>query len=372
MSLGSRWVNGREMRRGYTTGTCAAAAAKAAVEILFTGKILEEVDVTLPAGNSLKLKLYDIELQNGAITCAVKKDAGDDPDITDGILIYAKALKTKEGIVVKGGKGVGRVTKRGLPVEVGSPAINPVPYKMILDETAKVLPWGEGVEITISVPEGEIIAQKTLNSRIGIEGGLSILGTTGIVEPMSEEAWKESLYLELKVLATRNTKKVILIFGNYGEDFVCKNLGLTDKPLIKMSNFVGYALKAAAELGFTKILLVGDLGKLIKVSAGIFQTHSSVADARMEIMAAYAGALGAEPQLIRRILELNTTTAAIELLENENIVGAYDFIASRVSRKAEEHIKDKAGIGTVLFANSKGLLAVDQYGRELLEEFNHE
>lgn len=372
MSLGSRWVNGREMRRGYTTGTCAAAAAKAAAEILYSGQVKEKIEVTLPVGKPLKLQLYDVELQNATVTCAVKKDAGDDPDITDGILIYATARKAQEGIVIKGGKGVGRVTKPGLPVEVGGPAINPVPYKMILDEVAKVLPWGEGIEITISVPEGEKIAQKTLNPLIGIEGGLSILGTTGIVEPMSEEAWKESLYLELKVLAARKIKKVILIFGNYGEDFACQSLGLKDKPMIKMSNFVGYALKAAAELGFTKILLIGDIGKLIKVSAGIFNTHSSVADARLEIMAAYAGALGAEQELIRKILELNTTISVMELLEEENIIGMYELIASRVSYKAEQYIKGKAGVGTVLFANSKGLLAVDQYGRELLEEFSHE
>lgn len=400
MKLGSRWVNGKELRRGYTTGTCAAAAAKAAAQMLFSGQEPESVEIDLPAGIRLALPVKEAKFSPEAASCAVQKDAGDDPDVTNGLFLVAEARPAKEGIVLRAGRGIGIVTRPGLPVEMGQPAINPVPRRMILQAVREVLPPGQGVEITLSIPGGEEVAGRTFNPRLGIKDGLSILGTTGIVEPMSEEALKDSLRLEMKVLAAGGEDRLILVPGNYGENFVRENLGISRKPagrqsagedkqrmpaetpeipagtksvsVIKMSNYVGYALQAAVQLGFTRILLVGDIGKLIKVSAGIFNTHSREADARMEIMAAYAGLLGAGSNVIKRILEANTTAYAMDILEEEKIQGIYPLVTERVSRRIRDYTGHRAVIGTVLFANSRGLLAMDETGRQLAEEFAHE
>lgn len=367
MKLGSRWVNGKEMRRGYTTGSCAAAAARAAVLMLFSGREMTQVEIDTPGGVRLELNVVDIRLDEKMAACSVRKDAGDDPDITHGLVVRAVARETAKGISIRGGEGVGTVTKPGLLVPVGEPAINPVPRRMILNEIEKALPHNKGVEVTISIPGGEEIAKKTFNPRLGIEGGLSILGTTGIVEPMSEEAWQESLRLELKTLAARGKHKVILVPGNYGEDFVSSRLELAGQPLVKFSNFAGCVLRAAVSLEFTEILLVGDLGKLIKVSAGIFQTHSSVADARMEIMAAYAALLGASREAVQTLMEMNTTSAALDFLEREGIRGVPGLAARRVSERASRYIDYKAQIGAVLFSRSKGLLAMDENAQQLIK-----
>jgi len=267
---------------------------------------------------------------------------------------------------------VGVVRKPGLAVEMGQPAINPVPRQMIESEVAKVLPAGKGVEIIVSIPGGEELAAKTLNPRLGIEGGLSILGTTGIVEPMSDEAWQESLRLELQQLAHLGADRVILVPGNYGEDFARRSLGLSGKPLVRFGNFAGYALRAAVDLGFREVLLVGELGKLIKVSAGIFHTHSAVADARLEIMAAYAGLLGAKQGTIRRVMEMNTTAAALDLLEREGIAGLPGLVARRAGKRARDHVGGRAVVGTVVFSAGRGLLAMDEEGQRMVEEFGRE
>lgn len=397
MNLGSRWVNGRKMRRGYTTGSCAAAAAKAAVSLLFsigsqdaaaeavatkaagTSAVAKDgaaagvaaVEIATPAGIILSLPVCAVERNEQVVSCAVKKDAGDDPDITDGLLIWASARRIPEGIKITGGPGVGIVRLPGLSVQPGEPAINPVPRRMITEEVQKVLPAGEGVEITISIPGGEEIAQKTFNPRLGIEGGLSVIGTSGLVEPMSEEAWQESLRLELKQLAARGINRVILVPGNYGYDFACAALGLKGQPLVKFSNYAGFILKTAAALEFREILLVSDLGKLVKVAAGIFHTHSSVADARMEIMAAYAGALGAGQELIRRVLEMNTTGAALEVIEEAGIRGLPQMVAERAAKKAAEHIHNRAALGTVVFSGKK-LLAMSAKGKKIVESLRNE
>ncbi len=369
MDLGSKWINGKKMRYGYTTGSCAAAAAKAAAQMLFTGKKLSKINIATPAGIELELEVHHIRLDKNEVSCSVQKDAGDDPDVTQGLHIYAHVQELETGISIKGGQGVGIVTKKGLPVKVGQPAINPVSRQMILSEVKKVLPPNKGVSIIISIPQGEEVAKKTFNSRLGIVGGLSILGTTGIEEPMSEDSWKASLLLEVNMLAQKGCQQVIFVPGKYGEDFVQQELKLKNKPLLRISNFVEYMLDQAAALKFREILLVGDIGKFIKVAAGIFHTHSKIADARMEIMAAYAAALGGNQALIQKILSLNTTGAAIELIEKEGIEGFYLLVAEKVSQRASQHIYDKATVGTVLFSQQIGLLAIDCIGKKLLKEF---
>lgn len=370
MELGSKLVRGKEMRRGYTTGSCAAAAAKAAAIMLFSRQIIRAVTIMTPAGISLDLEVQDVRLGTDRVSCAIRKDAGDDPDVTNGLMIYAEATALRQGIIIRGGQGVGVVTKSGLAVEVGEPAINPIPRKMILAEVGQVLPPDQGVEITITIPGGEELARKTFNPRLGIVGGLSILGTTGIVDPMSAEAWQESVRLELKVLAAQGHRQVILVPGNYGENFARNELNLRTQPLVKMSNYVGYTLEACTNLGFREILLVGDLGKLIKVAAGIFNTHSHVADARMEICAAYAAALGASQATVRQILKLTTTGAVLGLLDSEQLGKAFcQEVVRRVTARAGQFLAKGQKVGTVLFANTRGLLAVDTEGQELIERY---
>lgn len=382
MELGSRWVNGKELRRGYTTGSCAAAAAKAAVTMLFGGQTPGRIRIDTPRGITLDLPVAKAQFSDTVdfdeVACAVVKDAGDDTDITNGIEIWATVRSLERDgahdpeIVIKGGQGVGVVTRPGLTVEVGQAAINPGPCKMIREEVAKVLPPGKAVEIIISIPRGEELAAKTFNPRLGIVGGLSVLGTTGIVEPMSEEAWQESLRLELAMLTAQGVRSVILVPGNYGEDFVRGTLGLNRAPLVKISNFVGTVLKTAAVLGIEKVLLVGELGKLIKVSAGIFHTHSRVADARIEIMAAYGACLGADQETVAEILNLNTTGAALTLLEKRGIRGLPETVAERVSEKARRHCDGKLLVGTVVFSAGRGFLALCDTGNKLLEDFRRE
>ena len=371
MDLGSVMKNGKKLRRGYTTGSCAAAAAKAATQMLYTGENLNRININTPSGIVLNLPVVNIEIINeNTVKCSIQKDSGDDPDITNGIEIFATARMIEDGITLKGGVGVGVVTLAGLSVTVGQPAINPVPRKMIIESVKEALPEGKGVEITISTPKGEEIARKTFNPKLGIKGGISILGTTGIVEPMSEEALKESLKIELKILKEKGHNKIIFTPGNYGKKFVKDTLDCKEVPLIKISNFVGFMLNEAVNLKFEKILLVGDIGKFIKIAAGIFHTHSKVADARTEIMAAYAAMFGANQSLVKQIVDMNTTAAVIDVLtqNNINVNDMYVFIANRITKKASEHIHGEVEIETMLFSNEIGLLAQSENAEEMLAE----
>jgi cobalt-precorrin-5B (C1)-methyltransferase len=241
---------------------------------------------------------------------------------------------------------------------------------MILKEVEEVLPSNKGVEITISVPDGREIAKKTFNPRLGIEGGISILGTSGIVEPMSEEAWKESLALELSVLAAAGQKTVVLVPGNYGEKLAAETLHIHRNNIVRTSNFIGFMLDKCVEYGFQKVLLVGHLGKLIKVAAGIFYTHSHTADARAEIMTAYAAAQGADIRSIQALLNSNTTEEAVEILERANINGVYGMITNRISNRCSQRSRELLKVGTVIFTLEKGILAVDDEAKRILQELN--
>lgn len=362
-------VNGKKFRKGYTTGSCAAAAAKAATFMLTTGQELSEVEIDTPAGIRLKLPITDVVFINDSVSCSVVKDGGDDPDVTNGLKIFAEARFTKDlGVSIKGGQGVGVITFPGLKAPVGQPAINPVPLKMINKEVLEVLPEGKGIEIAISVPEGEEVAKSTYNPKLGIVGGISILGTTGIVNPMSEEAWKDSLELELKVLTSSGRKCLVYTFGNYGEDFTKTKLDIDTSKVIKISNFVGFMLDKAVEQNVDKILLIGHMGKLVKVSAGIFQTHSRIADARMEILTAYAALDGASGDILMKISKCKTTDAAVEIINAEGFIGVYKRIVENVSTRCNEYTYKKVNFGTVLFHSDNTLLCMDESAKELIEE----
>jgi cobalt-precorrin-5B (C1)-methyltransferase len=362
-------TGGRRMRRGYSTGSCAAAAAKAAVDMLFSGRPLKQVQIGTPAGVNLNLDLIKVSISSESAECAVRKDAGDDPDITNGMELFARAISSgQQGVRIKAGTGVGIVTKPGLQVDVGKPAINPVPEKMILEEVASILPEGQGVEVEIFIPDGERLARKTLNSRLGIEGGLSILGTSGLVEPMSEKSYEDTLALELKAVRSEHEGPVVLVTGNYGRTLALEHFNLPAVAVVKIGNLVGFSLDRCRELDFKKILLIGHIGKLIKVVAGIFNTHSRVADARFETFAAQAALLGADRQTILRLEEAVTTEDMVDILSDLGGANYFDQLAGKVSSRAGAYLYGEVEIGTVLFNFRRGLIGSDDSARKILEE----
>jgi cobalt-precorrin-5B (C1)-methyltransferase len=340
-----RLVNGQLLRRGYTTGTCAAAASGAAAAMLLRQSTIDKYELTTPNNFKLSLCVEDVKLDATRASCAVRKDFSDDPDVTKGIAIYAEVTLCDEGIVIKGGGGVGRVTKKGLDQDVGEAAINSTPRRMIKNEcaiAAKNANYRGGFIVTISVPEGEALALKTFNPRVGIVGGISILGTTGIVEPMSEKAYIESLRLDLRQLYAEGKRDVLIIVGNFAKQFAKENLNLSLDSYIKCSNFIGEAFSAAAKTGFKRALLIGHIGKLVKLGLGILNTHSSVAGGRMETLVVCALEAGAPLELLHNIASCVSTDAALDLLREGGILTQTMNV---LQRRIEETLKQRTSIG---------------------------
>lgn len=365
--------NGKKLRYGYTTGSCAAAAAKAAAGMLLDGNIINTIEIDTPKGWPLRLQVYDGIVTETQASCGVIKDAGDDPDITNGIRICSRVgWRRDSSICIKGGAGVGRVTRPGLPVAVGEAAINPVPLRMIEEEVRKVIGYTRGMDIEIYVPEGEVIGQRTFNPRLGIVGGISILGTTGIVEPMSEEAFKDSLALELQMAKAEGLNKLVLVPGNYGRD-VAKNIyRIDDKYIFKTSNFIGFMLDKALEIGFNKILFIGHLGKIVKVAGGIFHTHSHIADGRLEILTAHLALMAAPLELLEKVMESNTTEEATEWILKYNYQEVFQTLAKTITDKCRQRTFNKIQLATVIFSMQEGVLAQCPSVIEIMEEFKDE
>lgn len=364
--------DGKKMRYGYTTGSCAAAASKAAAYMAIKNELIDKIDIETPKGWNLTLEVINprIESEGKAGFCYIKKDAGDDPDITHGILIGAGVeLTDSPGIVLKGGEGVGVVTKTGLYIPPGQPAINPVPRKMIKAEVSKVLPDGMGAIVTITVPEGKEKAKKTFNPKLGIIGGISILGTSGIVEPMSDEAFKESLAIELKMANQQGLDKVVLVPGNYGEENAIRLFGIDKSNIIKTSNFIGFMLNKCIEEKIKKVLLVGHIGKLVKLSGGIFNTHSKVADARLEILAANLALMGASKEVVEKIFKCVTAEGAVNVIQDSGFDEIYNILCKKAEQKCMSHIYDELEVGVIMFSMDKGLLAIGEKAKEILEEY---
>ena len=289
--------------------------------MLLTGRIKSEITIETPKGIPYTAQLVDIDRKENQVSCAVEKDGGDDPDITTGALIYAKVSYgdiAEQRIEIDGGTGVGRVTRPGLDQPVGNAAINHVPREMIEREVLQVCRMTDykgGLKVEIYVPEGEKLAERTFNPRLGIVGGISILGTSGIVEPMSSQALLDTIMVELKQKKALGSDYVAVSPGNYGLDFVKRAYGFDLDKSVKCSNFIGATIDMAVELGFQRMLLTGHIGKLIKVAGGIMNTHSAEGDCRMELLAAFAVKSMVEADRVREILECATTEEALRIIE---------------------------------------------------------
>lgn len=372
------YKNQKKLRCGYTTGSCAAAAAKAAAQMLLTGEEVREVKLQTPAGILLYLEIRDCTRKETQVTCAVRKDAGDDPDVTDGILIYASVSKSEEpGILLEGGRGVGRITRRGLGRKIGEAAINKVPREMILREVQDLKDrsgYEGGLKVCISVPEGEERALHTFNPRLGIEGGISILGTTGIVEPMSEKALTDTIYLEMKMLKENGLRHCYVVPGNYGLEFLKNHMNADERKAVKCSNYLGETIDDAIQLQMEGILLVGNIGKFVKLAGGIMNTHSRVADARMEILCAHAAMNGAPVSLVRQIMESVTTQEALAVIGKDQEL--FHAVMESLIEKAAFHVshrtKGKIQAEIVIYADEYGVTAATEGSRELFRKIEQE
>ena len=363
--------DGKKLRLGYTTGSCAAAAAKAAAWMLLTGQRKERIQLQTPKGITLDLQVCDIRMEPERVSCATEKDSGDDPDVTKGMHITATVSRRREpGVLIDGGKGVGRVTKPGLDQPVGNAAINSVPRQMIrenVDEVCRAADYHGGLDVVISAPGGEEIARKTFNPRLGIEGGISILGTSGIVEPMSEEALVGSIQVEIRQKVASGARYLLVTPGNYGETFLREHMTLPFSESVKCSNFVGQTIDMAQQLGVKGILFVAHIGKFVKVAAGIMNTHSRWADGRGEILAANALRAGISREAALEILEAATTEEALSVVVRE---GLLDAVMEQLTTRIHDHLNRRAGanclLGAVLYSNQWGYLGQTESAEELI------
>ncbi len=367
-----QFSQGKNLRCGYTTGSCATAASKAAAAMLLTGERIDSVRIDTPKGIVLNLEPLEVMLTADFASCAIRKDSGDDPDDTNGVLVYAKVEKTAEpGIMIEGGVGVGRVTKPGLACAVGGPAINPTPRKMITTEVGKVMTdagYTGGLKVTISIPAGVEIAKKTFNPRLGIIGGLSVLGTSGIVEPMSEKALVETMYVEIRAQQAAGNKNLLVFFGNYGEDFTRDEMKLDLEGHVTCSNFVGELLDYAVFCGFETLLLIGHSGKLVKVAQGVMNTHSKYADCRTELFALEAMFHGASVEVGKEIYSCLTTDEVTKVLKRENIFEpVIEKVTDKIDFYMQHRVHGKIKTAALMFSNVYGILGKTKYADELVE-----
>ncbi|MDH5105146.1 cobalt-precorrin-5B (C(1))-methyltransferase CbiD [Lentilactobacillus diolivorans] len=363
------YYNGRKLRKGYTTGTTATAASVAATKAILNQELQTDVSVHAANGQKVQFEIHNCSFDGQKASVAITKDGGDDQDATDGMLIYSTVqLRNDNQITLDGGKGIGRVTEEGLANQPGMAAINPTPRKMIKQSVRRVLGPDKGADIVISAPEGEKVAKLTYNPKLGIVGGISILGTSGIVTPMSEESWKHSISIEMNIHRKRGDESIVLTPGDMGEDFAKNELQIPVAKQVQMSNFVGYVLKEVQRLGFHKVLIVGDMGKLIKVSGGIFSTHSKDADARAEIMVANLALMGAPTDLLKKVYNCLTTISMIKLINEAGYQKVYQIIADKIKLRSEKllaHRKPTVEIDAVVFSSKVGLLAATQPIKEI-------
>ena len=369
------YKNHKKLRYGYTTGSCAAAASKAAAAMLLSGKEISYVELHTPKGIDLRLEVLDISREDNAVSCAIQKDGGDDPDVTNGILIYAKVSREpadEAQIIIDGGIGVGRVTKPGLEQPVGAAAINKVPRQMIrenLEAVCEQYHYHGKLSVVISIPSGVELAAKTFNPRLGM-----VLGTSGIVEPMSEQALIDTIRVEMRQKLANGMEYLLVVPGNYGIDFLDQyGHGLQLEDAVKCSNFVGEALDAAVEFGAKGVLLVGHIGKFVKLAGGIMNTHSHNADARMELLTVHAALLGAPVELLQKMMECVTTDDALKYLKEADLM---EPVMERIMEKMEFYVNQRAQhqleLGVITFSNVFGILGQTKNVPDLVKKIGRD
>lgn len=371
--------DGKKLRYGYTTGSCAAAAAKAAAQMLLTGQTVEEIALQTPKGILLHLLVEDISRGEGWVRCAIRKDGGDDPDVTNGILVYAKINKINAvakdiEIELDGGIGVGRVTRTGLYQQPGEAAINPVPRKMILESVEEICQnhgFSGKLHVEISIPAGVELAKRTFNPRLGIEGGISVLGTSGIVVPMSEDALIASIRLEMKMHVKNGAQYLVITPGNYGAMFSRDKLDIDLTYSMKCSNYLGETLDMAEELGVKGILFISHIGKFVKVSGGIMNTHSRCADSRAELMAAQAFRAKAPMEVIGEILDSQTTEESVQILKDTGYLKTtMAIMAEKIQFYLDHRTGKRIETGAIIFSNVEGVLAKTEIVDTLMDKIN--
>lgn len=348
------YKNGKKLKCGYTTGSCAAGAAKAAAIMLSRGENPQQVAVATPAGITLNLPVKNHSRNRSSASCCIVKDGGDDHDVTHGLEICAEVSKRTDGkIKLTGGEGVGTITRDGFWGKTGETAINPVPRKMILEEVSKISDCGWN--IVISVPQGRQIAKKTLNSKIGIQGGISIIGTTGIVEPMSVEAFKKTIFLEIEAIRQEDATEILLYLGNYGRK-VAADLNL-NLPSVKISNFIGEALLYCQNQQFDKICLIGHIGKLCKLSIGVFNTHSKVSDVRIEAFIYYLALAGADREIILNVSQCKSSEEALQLIMENGKQEVINMMHSGCKNRIEKYVKNASfDLELIIYSMDYGIL----------------
>lgn len=390
MAQSLRYVDRKLLRTGYTTGSCAAGAAKAATMMLLGDDIPATVKLMTPRGIELTLDVIDPQVERGAgdpgpgaspdadptltatatptrASCAIRKDAGDDPDITDGTLVYATVTRTPvpdpekaeaagSHVTIDGGVGVGRVTREGLNQPVGAAAINSVPRQMIAENVTAVATahgYQGGISVVISIPEGERLASQTFNPNLGIVGGISVLGTSGIVDPMSEAALVRTIQTELSVIAKTGAKDLLLTLGNYGERFATETMGLTlEHDHVTCSNLIGDTLSAVIEEGMERVLLVGHIGKLVKLGIGITNTHSHNGDGRIETLTSCALAVDAPYDTLKRLAACVTTDAALVVLGEDGwFAPTLAELKDRIDFHLKHYVHEQIEVAFVCFTD---------------------
>lgn len=369
----------KELRKGFTTGSCGAAAAKAALYILLTGSVKEEIEIITPGGAVFRTEVKDIFREGNRVRCAVVKDGGDDPDVTTGLHVTAEVSAEERGdgaleIQIEDGPGVGRVTLPGLDQPVGNAAINRVPRQMMekeLTEVAELLDFRGRIRVILSVPGGEAAAERTFNPRLGIEGGISILGTTGIVEPMSTRAILDTIRVELNQRKALGDRIAAVSPGNYGLNFMQETYGYDLNRSVKCSNYVGDTVDMVREMDFRGMLLTGHIGKLIKVSGGIMNTHSKEGDARMELLAAGVIRAGGSTDTLRGILNCRVTEEALGIIQGESpelLRKSMDAVMDRILYYLRKRAGEELPVECILYSNEFGLLAASPGAMDMLEE----
>ncbi len=356
------------MRKGFTTSTCAAASTLASLYMLIHDVRLDYVVYKVPAGYTILFPLEKVEKKEDCVLSCIRKDGGDDPDVTDNIVICSKVRFIEKGIRILGGEGVGIAKKPGLFQKIGESAINPSAKKMIIDVVTSLPLSRKGVEIEIIVPRGKEVAKDTYNPKIGIENGISILGTTGIVNPMSEEAWIKTILLEERIKKAEGKEFIVLVMGNYGFNYAVEELDIKKDYIVKISGYIGDALKGAYDVGFRNIVLIGQVGKMIKVAGGIFNVHNKIADGRFEILGFYLYRRGIKEDHINKILKMMSIEEASEYIAKLD-KEFFSYIAQKVSEKSLFYLgKEGVKMGTLIYSLNRGYLGANREAEFLVKK----